>query len=897
MFYDVLNFSQRGLRLHYLIVYRCSTFFCLMLALFCLSGSQVQAAGNSEAYIGEPFGVGRVTIDVLRGEKAIPLQDERFTLMEPSGRAIYPILKSDNAGKLLRSLLKIESPRKVSIYFLFHGTEPFDLSVFTPNEQGLRIKPIQNSSAHARLIEEYWKQLTAQLQELEKDPAYPPVAENFLAAMMSRRLSKPIPKPKTGLFPWNKRKDTVLNELFLNEGFQRQVEREMIIAENPTSPANLPLPASMSWISSLESDASSEDLPVEPIARYVPEECFYLRFGNFTNYLWFRDLNKKWQGDLGNMITRRGILKGSSDRLQQQLSLKENALAKILGPQVIADAAIIGLDPYVNQGAAIGILFQAKNNFLLKQDLMKQRRSALDNFKEATESTINLAGEEVSLIATPDGQVRSYYAQKDEFHLVTTSSTLAQRFLEASDGDSSLADLPSFRLGRLKRPLGTEDALFAFVSAEFFQNLCSPQYRIETVRRLRSQREPHLLELARYAAQAERLAAQSAEELIQSGILPNGFAGRIDNSELIETEERDIDSVRGAMGCFLPVADVFVPSVNEKETSEFQQFSKRYRDEIGQMPSIAVSIHRAKEESATTERMEIDLWALDIANCKLKAMADSLGQPTTRALQPIEGDVLAAEVVLDIPVPLIGGENQPHHLFGGLRDFRSPLTIEQGAIKPDAPPAELVRGYIGAWPKPGILELLGVGSNQGTAPEPLGEQLWQAKLEEFFLISFKPDVVEQVLPQLEIQDTLNPAQIRVNLQDLTGTEMAHNVNALGYMRARETSTAASRLMNSLANLLQVPRPECREVAERQVDGEFVCPLGGEYQLYSDERGLEVWLSSALPKQNRFLLSEVPSEFEMPLLEWFRGLAGELELTDDELRVHVDIEMSKSALPW
>src|SRR5262245_11142156 len=121
----------------------------------------------------------------------------------------------------------------------------------------------------------------------------------------------------------------------------------------------------MPWYDLPAPDDQLKATPVEPIAAHVPVECFYLRFGNFSNYLWFRDLNKKWQGDLGNMIMRRAIDRASSDRIQQQLSLRENALAKILGPQVISDVAIIGLNPYLDIDPAIGILFHARVTPLL----------------------------------------------------------------------------------------------------------------------------------------------------------------------------------------------------------------------------------------------------------------------------------------------------------------------------------------------------------------------------------------------------------------------------------------------------------------------------------------------------------------------------------------------------
>ena len=48
-----------------------------------------------------------------------------------------------------------------------------------------------------------------------------------------------------------------------------------------------------------------------------------------------------------------------------------------------------------------------------------------------------------------------------------------------------------------------------------------------------------------------------------------------------------------------------------------------------------------------------------------------------------------------------------------------------------------------------------------------------------------------------------PAQLWWFLDDLTDKQLAGTVNSLGYMRARETSVAASRLMNSAGQ--SIPR--------------------------------------------------------------------------------------------
>ncbi len=854
------------------------------------------AAPEVEAYIGQPLGVARVTVDVFRGEPSLPLSDERFTVVEKNGRAIYPIVKEEPARELLRGLLGIETPRTVTLYFLFRGEDPFDVSVYSPVEQGVRVKPQQSPQGHQKLLEEWWTQLTERWSRLQKDPEFPPIVENFLVASFARRLNRPIPEVGTGLFGLQK-KDSALQELFGGESALLAVDREMVFGTGDDSHELHDLPTAPTWPATKIDEAQLGEVKLEPLASHVPEECFYLRFGNFNNYFWFRDLTNKWDGDLKNMLLRRGINRLQSSRIEQQLSLKENVLSRILAPQFISDAALIGMDPYMQQGASIGLLVQARNSQMLSQDYMRQRRESLQKFPDAAESTININGTEVSLIATPDGQVRSYYAQSGDFHLVTTSRRMVERFLEAGDGIRSLASLPSFRLARQKLELEREDTIFAFLSEKFFQNLCTPEYWIEARRRQQADQQPLLVEMARYAAQCEGLPAISAEELISTGILPKNFGEMPDGSHMHETESGTVDTLRGMPGFFTPVGDVQVKQATSAELEAYKNFLEEFAEEVGQMPPIAVGVQRLPRTPDEDHTLLVDVVAAPLGVVKLGKLVDTLGDPIDEKMKPIAGDVVSFQSVLDVPVPLIGGENQPHLLFAGLRDFRSPLIVKQGDVAPGAARSELIRAYVGAWPRPGLLGILqGPELAKGPEPQALGDQMWQAQAENFLIISFKPDVIREVEPQLGFEPAERPAQVRIRAEDLTGKQIADTVNALAYARARETSVAPSRLMNTLSNLLHVPRPACQEFAQRLVDGTFVCPLDGEYNLYESEQSLPVWSSSAVSEANRFLLTEVPEGFTVSFLEWFRGLQGDLRVADGELSAHVELKMAPDALP-
>jgi hypothetical protein len=119
-------------------------------------------------------------------------------------------------------------------------------------------------------------------------------------------------------------------------------------------------------------------------------------------------------------------------------------------------------------------------------------------------------------------------------------------------------------------------------------------------------------------------------------------------------------------------------------------------------------------------------------------------------------------------------------------------------------------------------------------------------------------------------------------------------------------------MNSLTTQLHVPPDQARAIAESLVGGHFVDPLGGKYELLEEgerasARGQSnaadnamlptpgarrLWASTATASPNRFLLTELPADYQMPLMQWFRGLNLEVARVDsaDALLLTADLDM-------
>ena len=210
----------------------------------------------------------------------------------------------------------------------------------------------------------------------------------------------------------------------------------------PIEPADQPLPTAVTFNPTVPEALGQ--VVIEPIAQHVPVECFYVRFGTFSNYLWFHNTLDRWSGDFQNLMNRRGLDLGISEGVERQISLKQSILAPLLGPAVIADVAMIGDDFFFREGPTIGMLFEARNAVGLNADIVRQRDATLKREAGCTMVDVDIAGHKVSFLSTPDNRVRSFYAVDGDYFLVTNSRRLVERFYEAGTGKESLGGSAEF---------------------------------------------------------------------------------------------------------------------------------------------------------------------------------------------------------------------------------------------------------------------------------------------------------------------------------------------------------------------------------------------------------------------------------------------------------------------
>ncbi|MDR1491926.1 MAG: hypothetical protein LBT05_04300 [Planctomycetaceae bacterium] len=671
----------------------------------------------------------------------------------------------------------------------------------------------------------------------------------------------------------------------------------------------------------VDSQSQYEQKGIEPIAFHVPANCFYIRYGSYSNFAWFQDVAAIWGGDLRNLIALRAFQTRSGLRLEQQIGLRRDALAKLFGDSVIDDVAVIGTDLFFEDGASFGLLFLAKNNDMLANDFNAKRRALLKNTPGATETFLEVDGERISRISTPDQRIRTFYAAMGNYHLVARSEQLVRDFvaLHKHKGSNvtksrlnkhlSLGELPEFHQVREIMPLEQESTIFIYFSRPYFYNLCSPAYWIETQRRSASTAGIELLRLGGMAAAAERHNQTSVSEwekiLKSNGYIPPNFGRLPDGSFTILESWTDVrDSLRGYRGSFIPIADMLPKKATESEYRQYQKMCQNFFDHWDNFDPVVVSIRHTPYNSpeGKTESIVIDARMAPLSAKNRSTLYSYLGQPAANKLASAPESFASFELSL--------AEN---YLFGSLQNevpprlpSERPRPVERimsGILlkNPHMMLSDLFAGYFGYVGQPGkLLKLWGwtfqwIDDANGYARSIDGT--WRRHYGNYTLYSRQRAILDMIAPRLGFVPAEYAAQLRVYIGNPLTSRIAAPLNNFGYARTCDAIRGNLRLLNDLQMQFHVSGQHCKEVAETILDADLICPLGGKYvfqPLTNTVSGWGRWQSTALNNlpddANSATMIQAPNGFLAPPLNWFRGGKLEALVSPDAVSVHAELEM-------
>jgi hypothetical protein len=504
---------------------------------------------SSEAVVGQTYNIGHVVYR-LTPEDALRWQARAIFVSDPENRVLYPSIMPTFLQRLGNQFTDkpTDPPQDVDIWFVFVGRQPIDLTIHAAQDHRLTIEPINAGRVRQNtMTQTWWRQFELMLNEQVAASDYPPLVQAYLETMIQQRLGL----TEGGILsPQREAKVNPLTETWnlLTSAESLQVDNLKTMMRDRSlqlEPANQPLPPNIAW-QPHQFTLADPAVAVEPIAMCVPHECFYLRFGNWGNQVWLKQLLDEHGGDLGRMVRLRGYRSLVGDLFRDQLAMESSQLDDLLGGTLIQDVAVIGLDTFFSEGAAAGLVLHSRNGLLLSSLAGKRKDYAAKHAGwGVTLNDLQIGDTQATILQSPDGRVRSILVSAGEFHLVTTSYTLAQRFLQAAAGQASLGQSAEFRQARTQMPLTRDDTIFAYLSTAFLENMLSPSYQIELRRRQRSITEIQMLQMATWSAAAHRTPVPGGfanweqvplemriQALQESGFLPNNFNRRTDASQV-----------------------------------------------------------------------------------------------------------------------------------------------------------------------------------------------------------------------------------------------------------------------------------------------------------------------------------------------------------------------------
>jgi hypothetical protein len=885
------------------------TILYIAAGILLVAARSAEARVEGDALAAQPFGVGQVTISGLD----VAIDINRVSIEEKNGRVHYPAVSQGVVGRLIGQLLGGPAERPaagITVYFLFRGQEPLELTVYTPQPVSVVVQPrADNQRRLERDFTTWWRHYNAFWRNERADDNQSPIVATYLTTMLSQRFSLDAPLMERLQTKDNTNSQTTQAlELMLGmERLRLETLRNTMLGRGDFGEvANLPLPAAPIWTPPAL-PAAAAAVEIEPMALHVPQGWFYVRFGTFPNYLWFDHLLDEYSGDIASMVTLRSYAP-PDERQQEQLALESSVLGDLFGEHVIADVALVGRDTFGREGAALGMIFQAKNSRVLGKDFSDQRGRALARLKDkgATEQKLQIGGREVSFIATPDNRLRSFYVADGDFHLVTNCRAMVEQFVGIADGRGSIGTSPEFRLARQSLPLARNDTVFVYFSSAFFEGLFTPQYIVELSRRMKSVTDIELLMLARLAARGEQTSGERPEDLVAAGLLPRGFGRRPDGSGPVDLSEggtpckgvagvscQIIDSLRGARGTFTPVPDVPITAVTRGEAERLQSLSAQLASQWRRMDPLFIGIQRTALDDKGRERIVIDGNVNPLDEGKYGRYMSLLGPPTRQMVSTAQGDVVSAQASLrgGVLLPRI----PPHHMFVGIQDLPRDTSVANPGLMQTLNLLRTTPGYVGSWPAAGFLDLLpfnlggSAADANGFSRLPFG--LWRRQGGGFSVLAFDPQLLADVTPQLRVVESEIEAQLRLHVQDLSQSKIKPWIQSVYYQRGLTASAGNARFLALLEQQLHVPLERARDTMQELVDAELLCPLGGKYELVEDlNGGLKSWQSTAWAKRNA---QAVPEDFEAPLLKWFRGLDGHLAKFGDQVTTRIELDMQRN----
>ena len=845
-----------------------------------------------------PFGVGRIELEISPESNLRWWPDEPIRITSSKHGVWYPAFEWQD-GKAENE------PARLTAWFLTIGHAPHALSIEAPSIQASTDQPVRvtpNSEACDAMLREWFSHFRK--QGMPEDPPEIRRVRKYYQSMLARRLN--LPESSQG----QRAAETMSLEVQFERavsmlfGFESARLAMMTDIENPLTPmgaevANQRLPSPIG-IPAVRIPSKFTVPHIEPLARQVPADCFYLRCGRVANYLWVRHIVTSWGGSLGDIVSTSGLDHDIRARLEQQLGLNAEFLMNVDVDKEINDFALIGGDVFFQEGAAVGAVFERSENSSL-QLILDEIRSDIAKGIGVPERTVQIAGHKVSLYETDDHAMRSFHVNVGDYDLVTNSEYLIRKFIEVSRNGNSLGDLKEYQYAISQQKPSSHLHAYLYLPDAFFRHITSPAVRAEVGRRRQSLQDLSDVVLAQNAARAEGFSSDSISDLVKYGFLRRSFNQRADESEVILDADRVYDSLRGYPGFFVPVSDIEVTKVTRGEAQAYSSFSNRYRQEWRAMDPVILSFSRMPGSTLDVQKVDLEILITPYAQQEYRFLTEHLA-PAGRERVP----ALVGSDIMGISARLKDKNGKHYQVHAGLHEDEVSFTMSDGEVHRKGPLNRLQYGQSHAYgavsPRGSAgLNLLSqfVKSVQNRRINTRNELTQSARSStssmffrfllsalipspvtaskdgEWSLVTASSRTTRDSADMLDVSEDDEAAQIHFQMRDVNQTKIAEYLRAHTFLRSRRAAATNMVLVNEIAFATHTPVGDVQRMIETCTGAELVNPMGGEFGVFPLSTGSQLspptlTVSDSLGV-SLYKATEIPQDYRFPFLDWMRNL--------------------------
>lgn len=312
------------------------------------------------------------------------------------------------------------------------------------------------------------------------------------------------------------------------------------------------------------------DPELDPLAATIPADQHVVFFPSFAAAATMSDEVAQQGLPVMQLTEPRAENERTLERYQRQLCLSIDAMARLLGPQLVGSVAMTGSDPYFPTGTDVAVLFEAPNPALLEQLLLARVALAAAAEPAAKPQEGEVKGVAYHGARSPDRSICSYVARMKGVVVVTNSLPQLGRLIGVAKGRTEpIASLPEYKFFRGRYPRGDkEETALVFLSDATIRRWCGPRWRIATSRRTRD--AAVIAELQ--ATHLDKLVAGSAEPGPLYTDLPLADAG-----QLRLGPSGVVSPVHGTLGFMTPIAELSIDRVTKAEANAYAQWRDRYQ--------------------------------------------------------------------------------------------------------------------------------------------------------------------------------------------------------------------------------------------------------------------------------------------------------------------------------